>query len=69
MDVPEPRYAKDVPETRYAKTADGAYIAYRVAGKGPPDLVYVPDWNSRLDLSWEQPLDARSCALWPLSRD
>jgi len=49
----------DVPETRYAKTADGAYIAYRVAGKGPPDLVYVPDWNSRLDLSWEQPLDAR----------
>jgi class 3 adenylate cyclase len=49
----------DVPETRYAKTADGAYIAYRVLGKGPPDLVYVPGWNSRLDLSWEQPLDAR----------
>jgi class 3 adenylate cyclase len=56
---PEKDSGMDVPETRYAKTADGAYIAYRVAGKGPPDLVYVPDWNSRLDLSWEQPLDAR----------
>jgi class 3 adenylate cyclase len=49
----------DVPETRYAKTADGAYIAYKVAGEGSTDIVYIPGWNSRLDLSWEQPLDAR----------
>jgi class 3 adenylate cyclase len=49
----------DVPETRYAKTADDAHIAYKVAGAGPIDLVYVPSWYSRLDVSWEQPLEAR----------
>jgi class 3 adenylate cyclase len=49
----------DVPETRYAKTADDAHIAYKVVGAGPIDLVYVPGWYSRLDVSWEQPLDAR----------
>lgn len=48
-----------MPETRYARTADDAHIAYKVAGTGPIDLVYVPGWYSRLDLSWEQPLDAR----------
>ncbi len=49
----------DVPETRYARTADGTHIAYKVVGTGPIDLVYVPGWYSRLDVSWEQPLDAR----------
>jgi class 3 adenylate cyclase len=49
----------DVPETRYARTADDAHIAYKVAGAGPVDLVYVPGWYSRLDVSWQQPLDAR----------
>jgi pimeloyl-ACP methyl ester carboxylesterase len=49
----------EIPETRFVKTADGAYLAYKVVGEGSTDLVYVPGWNSRLDLSWEQPLDAR----------
>jgi class 3 adenylate cyclase len=49
----------EIPETRYVKTADGAYLAYKVVGEGSTDLVYVPGWNSRLDLSWEQPLDAK----------
>jgi class 3 adenylate cyclase len=49
----------NVPETRYATTADGVHIAYTIAGAGPVDLVYVPGWYSRLDLSWEQPLDAK----------
>ena len=46
------------PETKFAKASDGAYIAYQVVGEGP-DLVYVPDWNSRVKASWDQPLDAR----------
>ena len=49
----------EVPETRYAKSVDGAYIAYKAVGSASIDLVYVPGWSSRLDLSWEQPLDAR----------
>ena len=53
------RELMDVPETRYAKTADGVYIAYQVVGEGPTDLVYVPGFSSRLELAWENPLDAR----------
>jgi class 3 adenylate cyclase len=49
----------DVPDTRYARTADDVHIAYKVIGAGPIDLVYVPSWYSRLDVSWEQPLEAR----------
>jgi class 3 adenylate cyclase len=49
----------DVPATRYTRARDGAHIAYQVSGDGPIDLVYVPGWSSRLEMSWEQPLDAR----------
>jgi class 3 adenylate cyclase len=49
----------DIPSTRYAQADDGAHIAYKISGAGPTDLVYIPGWNSRLDLSWEQPLDAK----------
>ena len=49
----------NAPETRYARTADDTHIAYKVGGAGPIDLVYVPGWYSRLDVSWEQPLDAK----------
>ena len=49
----------DVPDTRYARTADDVHIAYKVIGAGPIDLVYVPSWYSRLDVSWEQPLEVR----------
>ncbi len=47
----------DLPETRYAKTSDGVHLAYQVVGEGP-DLVYVPGWDSRVEASWDQPLDA-----------
>jgi class 3 adenylate cyclase len=40
--------------TRYAKTAEG-YVAYQVWGEGPPDLVFVCDWRSNLDVMWEEP--------------
>jgi len=49
----------DVPITRYATSADGSHIAYRVAGEGSTDLVVVPGWTSRLDVSWQQPLGAK----------
>ena len=48
----------EIPETHYAKASDGTHIAYQVVGEGP-DLVYVPGWDSRVEASWGQPLDAK----------
>jgi pimeloyl-ACP methyl ester carboxylesterase len=47
------------PETRYAKTADGAHIAYQVAGEGSVDLVFVLGWTSNIEAMWEEPGLAR----------
>jgi pimeloyl-ACP methyl ester carboxylesterase len=47
------------PETRYAKTADGAQIAYQVAGRGSVDLVFVMGWTSNIEAMWEEPSLAR----------
>jgi len=44
-------------ETRYAKTSDGAYIAYTVAGEGPPELIEI--FNGTvfpMDAASDQPL-------------
>jgi class 3 adenylate cyclase len=43
----------DVPEMHYAKTADGVYLAYQIAGDGPVDLVWQPDWPGNIDMEWE----------------
>jgi class 3 adenylate cyclase len=43
------------PETRYAQTSEGQSIAFQVVGHGPLDLVYVPNWASPIDLSWDHP--------------
>ncbi len=40
----------DVPETRYTKSGD-FYIAYRVEGEGPFDVVFVPSWATSIDES------------------
>ena len=45
----------DIPETRYAKTDDGAHIAFQVLGDGPPDLVFVAEGASHVELAWELP--------------
>jgi class 3 adenylate cyclase len=45
----------DIPETRYAKTGDGAHIAFQVLGDGPPDLVFMAEGASHLDLAWDIP--------------
>ncbi|HLF76192.1 MAG TPA: alpha/beta fold hydrolase [Dehalococcoidia bacterium] len=51
-------------QIRFCTTADGARLAYAVAGAGPP-LVFIPGWVSHLEHSWSstqqalQPLAAR----------
>jgi class 3 adenylate cyclase len=45
-----------VPETRYAKTRDGLHIAFQVVGDGRMDLLYVPGWQSNVDLIWDDPV-------------
>lgn len=45
----------DVPRIQYAQNREGHYLAYQVVGRGPLDLVFVPDWNSNLDLVWDSP--------------
>lgn len=42
----------EVSETRYAQSGDVS-IAYRVAGEGPFDLVYVPPAVSNVELAFE----------------
>ena len=39
--------------TRYARTPDGVYLGYQVAGGGPIDIVWQPDWPGNLDMEWE----------------
>jgi class 3 adenylate cyclase len=41
-------------ETRYARSGD-VNIAYRVAGEGPFDIVFVPGSGSHVELVWEVP--------------
>ena len=43
-----------VPKTCYAKSGDLS-IAYQVVGEGPFDVVFVPGFNSNLDIGWEMP--------------
>jgi len=43
-----------VSETRYARSGD-VNIAYRVAGEGPFDVVFVPGSGSHAELAWEVP--------------
>jgi class 3 adenylate cyclase/pimeloyl-ACP methyl ester carboxylesterase len=40
----------------YAPPEDGAYIAYRVDGDGPIDVVWQPDWPGNIDQEWQDPL-------------
>ena len=43
-----------VSEVRYARSGD-VNIAYRVAGEGPFDVVFVPGTMSNVELAWEVP--------------
>lgn len=41
-----------VPKTRYAMVGRD-HIAYQVIGQGPPDLVFVPHWNTNVEALWD----------------
>jgi class 3 adenylate cyclase len=41
-----------VPKTRYT-TVGRDHIAYQVVGEGPPDLVFVPHWNTNVEALWD----------------
>jgi class 3 adenylate cyclase len=65
LSPPRPKY-RGVATTStfgYARPEDGAYIAYRVDGDGPIDLVWQPDWLGNIDMAWDHPLNN------PLLRD
>jgi class 3 adenylate cyclase len=47
------------PTTRYVVNKDGQSVAYQVMGDGPPDIVFVPDWVTNLEIMWEEPTLAR----------
>ena len=40
------------PTTRYAMVGRD-HIAYQVIGAGPPDLVFVPHWNTNVEAIWD----------------
>ena len=42
----------DVPETEYVAVGDGD-VAYKLVGKGPPDLLYFAGLGAHVDLSWD----------------
>lgn len=42
-------------EIRYCAAADGARVAYAIAGQGPP-LVWAANWLTHLDLEWGSPI-------------
>jgi class 3 adenylate cyclase/esterase/lipase len=46
-------------ETRYARSGDVS-IAYRIAGEGPFDIVFVPGSGSHVELAWDLPVPFRA---------
>jgi class 3 adenylate cyclase len=47
-----------VSEVRYARSGD-VNIAYRIAGDGPFDVVFVPGTTSHVELTWDVPFFAK----------
>jgi class 3 adenylate cyclase len=46
------------PNTCYASVGRD-HVAYQVLGDGPPDLVFVPHWNTNVEAQWDLPPLAR----------
>ena len=44
----------DLPDTLFTRSADGTTLAYHVAGKGPPYLVWMRS-GIPLELLWDEP--------------
>jgi class 3 adenylate cyclase len=47
------------PRTLYARNKEGQFVAYQVYGNGPPDIVFIPDWVTNLEIMREEPTLAR----------
>lgn len=47
--------AMEVPDVHHARNGEVA-LAYQVLGKGPVDLVFVPQWIGNLELTSDNPL-------------
>jgi hypothetical protein len=47
------------PETHFARR-DGAHLAYRVFGDGPPDILYINGFATHIEHVWQWPLLTRS---------
>jgi class 3 adenylate cyclase/predicted alpha/beta hydrolase len=45
------------PDVHYAQTVGGS-VAFQVAGDGPIDLVFLPEWWNETESMWDQPLFA-----------
>lgn len=45
------------PKTRFVK-GDGGAVAYQIVGEGP-DLIYIPNWISNIEVMWDEPSFAR----------
>src|SRR5262245_66407547 len=45
-------------EIQYARSGDIS-IAYKAAGNGPPDMIFVPGYASHVEMSWESPQASR----------
>ena len=46
------------PRTHYVKGPEG-YVAYQVFGRGPRDIVFIPDHPNNIDVMWEDPATSR----------
>jgi len=46
------------PRTRYVRGPEG-HVAYQVFGRGPRDIVFVPDHPNNIEIMWEEPALAR----------
>jgi pimeloyl-ACP methyl ester carboxylesterase/DNA-binding SARP family transcriptional activator len=55
----DPLAADPLPATRYATSADGARIAFQLAGAGPADVVVVPGFVSNVEHGWDMPAARR----------
>ena len=42
-------------KTQFARNAEGQYVAFQTLGEGEPDIVFIPDWCTNLDVMWEEP--------------
>ena len=47
-----------MPETQYAQNG-GVYLAFRIEGEGPPDILLVNTWVSHVEGGWDVPELAR----------